>query len=192
MSIILASNSPRRRELLAQIGIRDFQILSPDVDETVEPGLSPARMVETLSLRKARAAAGRAGADDLILAADTVVALDGRVLGKPQDEGDAFAMLSALSGREHHVYTGVTALLGEQAVTQHEETAVAFRALSPEEIRDYIATGEPMDKAGAYGIQGVGALLVQGIRGDYCNVVGLPLFRLGRMLSGFGVKLPRP
>lgn len=192
MSIILASNSPRRRELLAQIGIRDFQILSPDVDEAVEPGLSPARMVEALSLRKAQAAAGRAGADDLIIAADTVVALDGRVLGKPRDQGEAFAMLSALSGREHRVYTGVTVLGGGQAATEHEETAVAFRALSPEEIRDYIATGEPMDKAGAYGIQGVGALLVQGIRGDYCNVVGLPLFRLGRMLSGFGVKLPRP
>ncbi len=192
MSIILASNSPRRRELLAQIGIRDFQILSPDVDEAVESGLSPARMVETLSLRKAQAAAGRAGADDLIIAADTVVALDGRVLGKPRDQGEAFAMLSALSGREHRVYTGVTVLGGGQAATEHEETAVAFRALSPEEIRDYIATGEPMDKAGAYGIQGVGALLVQGIRGDYCNVVGLPLFRLGRMLSGFGVKLPRP
>ena len=192
MSIILASNSPRRRELLAQIGIRDFQILSPDVDEAVEPGLSPARMVEALSLRKAQAAAGRAGADDLIIAADTVVALDGRVLGKPQDQGEAFAMLSALSGREHRVYTGVTVLGGGQAATEHEETAVAFRALSPEEIRDYIATGEPMDKAGAYGIQGVGALLVQGIRGDYCNVVGLPLFRLGRMLSGFGGKLPRP
>ena len=192
MSIILASNSPRRRELLAQIGIRDFQILSPDVDETVEPGLSPARMVEALSLRKAQAAAGRAGADDLIIAADTVVALDGRVLGKPRDQEEAFAMLSALSGREHRVYTGVTVLGGGQAATEHEETAVAFRALSPEEIRDYIATGEPMDKAGAYGIQGVGALLVQGIRGDYCNVVGLPVFRLGRMLSGFGVKLPRP
>ena len=192
MSIILASNSPRRRELLAQIGIRDFQILSPDVDETVEPGLSPARMVEALSLRKAQAAAGRAGADDLIIAADTVVALDGRVLGKPRDQEEAFAMLSALSGREHRVYTGVTVLGGGQAATEHEETAVAFRALSPEEIRDYIATGEPMDKAGAYGIQGVGTLLVQGIRGDYCNVVGLPLFRLGRMLSGFGVKLPRP
>ena len=192
MSIILASNSPRRRELLAQIGIRDFQILSPDVDETVEPDLSPARMVEELSLRKARAAAGRAGAEDLIIAADTVVALDGRVLGKPRDQGEAFAMLSALSGREHRVYTGVTVLGGGRAATEHEETAVAFRALTPEEIRDYIATGEPMDKAGAYGIQGVGALLVQGIRGDYCNVVGLPLFRLGRMLSGFGVKLPRP
>ncbi len=186
MSIILASNSPRRRELLAQIGIRDFQILSPDVDEAVEPGLSPARMVLLAIMPRP------VMADDLIIAADTVVALDGRVLGKPQDQGEAFAMLSALSGREHRVYTGVTVLGGGQAATEHEETAVAFRALSPEEIRDYIATGEPMDKAGAYGIQGVGALLVQGIRGDYCNVVGLPLFRLGRMLSGFGVKLPRP
>lgn len=188
MSIILASNSPRRRELLAQIGIRDFQILSPDVDEAVESGLSPARMVEALSLRKARAAAGRAGAEDLILAADTVVALDGRVLGKPRDQEEAFAMLSALSGREHRVYTGVTVLGGGRAATEHEETAVCFRELAPVEIWGYIATGEPMDKAGAYGIQGVGALLVRGIRGDYCNVVGLPVFRLGRMLARFGVE----
>lgn len=189
MSIILASNSPRRRELLAQIGIRDFQILSPDVDEAVESGLSPARMVEALSLRKARAAAGRAGAEDLILAADTVVALDGAVLGKPRSGDEAFAMLSALSGREHHVYTGVTVLLEGRAVTEHEQTAVTFRALEPGEIRGYIATGEPMDKAGAYGIQGLGALLVSGIRGDYCNVVGLPVFRLGRILARCGVDL---
>lgn len=189
MSIILASNSPRRRELLAQIGIRDFQILSPDVDETVEPGLSPARMVEALSLRKAQAAAGRAGADDLIIAADTVVALDGAVLGKPRNEAGAFAMLSALSGREHHVYTGVTVHRAGRTVTGHEETAVTFRALEADEIRGYIGTGEPMDKAGAYGIQGLGALLVSGIRGDYCNVVGLPVFRLGRILKEFGVDL---
>ena len=192
MNIILASNSPRRRELLGQMGIERFHIISPDVDETVAAGLSPAQIVEELSLRKAGAAAKGAGPEDLIIAADTVVALDGAVLGKPHSGDEAFAMLSALSGREHCVYTGVTVLGGGQAATEHEETAVAFRALSPEEIRDYIATGEPMDKAGAYGIQGVGALLVQGIRGDYCNVVGLPLFRLGRMLSGFGVKLPRP
>ena len=100
-------------------------------------------------------------------------------------------MLSSLSDREHHVYTGVTVLQGERAVTGHEETAVTFRALEAEEIRGYIATGEPMDKAGAYGIQGVGALLVSGIRGDYCNVVGLPVFRLGRILSQFGVDLLR-
>ena len=187
--IILASNSPRRKELLGQIGVTDFKVTAPNVDESVEPSLSPAEIVEQLSLRKATAVANRAGPNDLILAADTVVALDGNVLGKPRDEEDAFAMLSALSGREHHVYTGVTVLLGEQAVTQHEETAVAFRDLTPEEIRAYIATGEPMDKAGAYGIQGLGALLVSGIRGDYCNVVGLPVFRLGRMLAGLGVDL---
>lgn len=188
MDIILASNSPRRRELLEQVGITGFQVISPDVDERVEPGLSPAGMVEELSLRKARAAADKTGPDGLIIAADTVVALDGAVLGKPRDEADAFAMLSALSGREHRVYTGVSVLRGDRAVTEHEETAVCFRELAPVEIWGYIATGEPMDKAGAYGIQGVGALLVRGIRGDYCNVVGLPVFRLGRMLARFGVE----
>lgn len=191
MNIILASNSPRRRELLGQMGLKDFQVSAPNVDETVEPGLSPAEMVEELSLRKARAAAEKAGPEDLVIAADTVVALDGKVLGKPRDREDAFAMLSALSGREHRVYTGVTVLRGEGAATGHEETAVAFRALEPGEIRGYIATGEPMDKAGAYGIQGLGALLVSGIRGDYCSVVGLPVFRLGRMLADFGVELLR-
>ena len=189
MNIILASKSPRRRELLGQMGLRDFKILAPDVDESVEEGLPPAQIVEQLSLRKARAAAEKAGPDGLIIAADTVVALDGAVLGKPRDEAGAFAMLSALSGREHRVYTGVTVLQGERAVTEHEETAVAFRGLEADEIRGYIATGEPMDKAGAYGIQGRGALLVSGIRGDYCNVVGLPVFRLGRMLERFGVSL---
>ena len=189
MGIILASHSPRRRELLGQMGITEFQIISPDVDESVEPGLSPAEMVEVLSLRKAGAAAEKAGAEDIVIAADTVVALDGSVLGKPRGEADAFAMLSSLSGREHHVYTGVTVLQGDRAVTEHEETAVAFRALEPGEIRGYIATGEPMDKAGAYGIQGLGALLVSGIRGDYCNVVGLPVFRLGGILKRFGIDL---
>ena len=189
MRVILASNSPRRKELLGKIGIEEFEIISPDVDETVADGLSPAEIVEQLSLRKALAAAKKAGPDDLIIAADTVVALDGAVLGKPHDEADAFAMLSALSGREHHVYTGVTVLRGEEAVTQHEETAVTFRDIGPDEIRGYIATGEPMDKAGAYGIQERGALLVSGIHGDYFNVMGLPVFRLGRVLAQFGVDL---
>lgn len=191
MNIILASRSPRRRELLERVGLKEFQVISPDVDERVEPGLSPAGMVEELSLRKARAAADKTGPDGLIIAADTVVALDGAVLGKPRDGADAFAMLSALSGREHRVYTGVSVLRGDRAVTEHEETAVCFRALAPGEIWGYIATGEPMDKAGAYGIQGIGALLVSGIRGDYCNVVGLPVFRLGRMLREFGIELLR-
>ena len=189
MTIVLASNSPRRKELLGKIGIEEFKIISPNVDESVEDNLPPAEIVEQLSLRKALAAAKKAGPDDLIIAADTVVALDGAVLGKPHDEAEAFAMLSALSGREHHVYTGVTVLRGEEAVTQHEETAVTFRAIEPDEIRGYIATGEPMDKAGAYGIQERGALLVSGIQGDYFNVMGLPVFRLGRILAQFGVDL---
>ena len=191
MNIILASNSPRRRELLERIGITDFTVAAQDVDESVEPGLSPADTVERLSLRKARAAAQNFGPDGLIIAADTVVALDAAVLGKPRDEDDAFAMLSALSGRENRVFTGVTVLRGDKAVTQHEATAVTFRDLSPDEIRGYIATGEPLDKAGAYGIQGVGALLASGIRGDYSNVMGLPVFRLGQILRGFGLDLLR-
>lgn len=191
MDIILASNSPRRRELLGKMGLRGFRVAAPNVDETVEGNLHPARIVEELSLRKARAAAEKAGPDDLIIAADTVVALEGAVLGKPADERDAFSMLSALSGNRHDVYTGVTVLQGDRAVTEHEATVVAFREVDPEEILGYIATGEPMDKAGAYGIQGLGALLVSGIQGDYCNVMGLPVFRLGRILTRFGIELLR-
>ena len=189
MDIILASQSPRRKELLGQMGLRGFKIISPDVDERVEGNPSPAEMVEELSLRKARAVALEADEDDLIIAADTVVALDGAVLGKPEDERDAFSMLSALSGNRHVVYTGVTVIRGSRAITSHEETVVTFRDLEPDEISHYIETGEPMDKAGAYGIQGLGALLVSGIEGDYFNVMGLPVYRLGRILAAFGIDL---
>ena len=189
MDIILASQSPRRKELLGQMGFKGFKINVPDVDETIEGNLPPAMIVEELSLRKARAVAEDADEDDLIIAADTVVALDGAVLGKPEDEGSAFSMLSALSGNRHYVYTGVTVMQGEKVVTQHEMTTVTFRELDPEEISNYIATGEPMDKAGAYGIQGLGALLVSGIDGDYFNVMGLPVYRLGRILADFGMDL---
>ena len=189
MDIILASQSPRRRELLNQMGLKGFKVTSPDVDETIEGNLPPARIVEELSLRKARAVAEYADEDDLIIAADTVVALEGAVLGKPEDEVSAFSMLSALSGNRHYVYTGVTVIQGDKVVTQHEMTTVTFRELEPEEITNYIATGEPMDKAGAYGIQGLGALLVSGINGDYFNVMGLPVYRLGGILAQFGLDL---
>ena len=172
MDIILASQSPRRKELLGQMGLRGFKITSPEVDETVEEHMPPAQVVEELSRRKALAVAGHADPDDLIIAADTVVALEGAVLGKPADQRDAFAMLSALSGNRHYVYTGLTVIQGDQVVTQHEYTTVTFR-----------------DKAGAYGIQGLGAMLVSGIEGDYFNVVGLPIFRLSRILAGFGLDL---
>lgn len=187
MSIILASQSPRRRELLGQMGISDFIIRPAQGAEVVDPALSPAELVEELSRQKALEVSATAQAGDLIIAADTVVAVDGRVLGKPHSRDEAVEMLTALSGRSHTVYTGVTVRRDGEALTEHEATAVRFRPLTPAEIAAYAATGEPMDKAGSYGIQGYGALLVEGIEGDYFNVVGLPVCRLGRMLIRFGV-----
>ena len=188
MKLILASGSPRRKELLGNMGFSDFEVLKPDFDESAVTAPDPGALVEALSAGKAEAAA-REGNDPeaLLLAADTVVVLDGAVLGKPKDEADAFEMLSALSGRTHLVYTGVTLCRGGEVLTEHEISEVTFRTLTGEEIRNYIATKEPMDKAGAYGIQGFGALLVEGIRGDYFNVMGLPVCRLGTMLKHFDV-----
>lgn len=187
MKIILASQSPRRKELLERMGIKDFETISPNVDESAFHGLPPEELVRRLSAEKAAAVAGKVGKDAVVIAADTVVALEGAVLGKPADELDAFKMLSALSGVRHQVYTGVTVCRGGEKQTAHEVTDVTFRELSEREIEDYISTGEPMDKAGAYGIQGYGALLIQGISGDYYNVMGLPVCRLSGMLSRFGV-----
>ena len=187
--LILASQSPRRRALLRQIGVDDFTVLATDSDESYDPRWSPEELVSRLSARKAAAAAAQAGPDAIVIAADTMVFLDHERLGKPADGDDAFRMLSDLSGREHTVRTGVTVRRRDLSRTEVEATAVRFRPLTAEEIRRYIATGEPMDKAGAYGIQGLGALLVEGIRGDYFNVMGLPVLRLARMLRGFGVDL---
>ena len=189
MSIILASQSPRRRELLEQIGLTDFLVRPARGEELPHPELTPAQLVEELSRQKAGEVARGAGTYDYIIAADTVVAVDGQVLGKPHDTHQARAMLTALSGRSHTVYTGVTVRQGERALTRHEATDVRFRPLTAAEIDAYVATGEPMDKAGAYGIQGRGALLVAGIHGDFFNVMGLPLLRLSRMLRRFGVEL---
>ena len=187
MKIILASQSPRRKELLERMGIKDFETISPNVDESAFHGLPPEELVRRLSAEKAAAVAGKVGEDAIVIAADTVVALEGAVLGKPADELEAFKMLSALSGVRHQVYTGVTVCRGGEKQTAHEVTDVTFRELSEREIEDYISTGEPMDKAGAYGIQGYGALLIQGISGDYYNVMGLPVCRLSGMLARFGV-----
>ncbi len=186
MDIILASGSPRRRELLTQIGL-SFRVVVSDADEDVDKALPPAEQVALISQRKAEAVA-RLCPDALVIAADTIVALDGAVMGKPHSEAEAVEMLSRLSGKTHEVYTGFTLRRGEETLTQTERTPVTFRALSPREIAAYVASGEPMDKAGAYGIQGLGALLVQGIRGDYFNVMGLPLCKLGQALEHFGVQ----
>jgi len=189
MNIILASQSPRRRELLRRIGIRDFTVRPAAGEEAMDAGLAPAPLVESLSRRKAEEVAASCGPDDLVIAADTVVSIDDRMLGKPRDRAEAAQMLSRLSGRTHTVYTGVTVLQGRRRLTEHEATAVRFRLLTRAEIDAYIATGEPMDKAGAYGIQELGGLLVEGIDGDYFNVMGLPICRLGQMLKQFGLDL---
>ena len=179
--LILASASPRRHELLTAAGL-PHTVLTADTDESLPNGILPHEAVEMLSLKKARAVLPLAPDGAIILAADTVVALDGAILGKPKDEADAKRMLESLSGREHHVYTGVTLLCGDHAVTAHAKTAVHMRKIAEEEISAYIATGEPMDKAGAYGIQGRASLFVTGIEGDYANVVGLPLSLVGEIL----------
>lgn len=185
MAMILASQSPRRRELLGQMGF-SFTVRPAKGEELAHPELTPAQLVEELARQKALEVSAEAASDDVVVAADTVVAIDGVVLGKPRDKAQAAEMLSALSGREHTVYTGVAVKRGETLLVEHEATQVRFRPLTEREIDLYIQTGEPMDKAGSYGIQGYGALLVEGIRGDYFNVVGLPICRLGRMLAQVG------
>lgn len=184
MRIILASQSPRRRALLAGMGL-EFTVSVPEVDESAYGGLHARELVKVLS--RAKAEAVPAEPEDIVIAADTVVVEDGVILGKPKSEDQAVEMLTAFSGRQHEVFTGVTVKQNDRSVTEVETTMVAFRTLTQEEIRRYVRTGEPMDKAGAYGIQGYGAMLVEGIRGDYPNVVGLPVQRLCRMLLGFGV-----
>lgn len=179
MQLILASQSPRRKELLGLFRI-PFTVRVADIDETMDPRRDPAAEVAGVSRRKAMAI--KRCSDDVVIAADTIVVSEGKVLGKPADESHARAMLTALSGRDHQVMTGVTVLKGERCVTHTEITDVHFRALSQKEIADYVATGEPMDKAGAYGIQGGAALFVEKIQGDYYNVMGLPVCRLLLML----------
>lgn len=179
MNLILASASPRRQELLRIFGC-PFTVRAADIDETMDPDKAPFDEVARVSRQKAQAIA--AGQDDVIIAADTIVVCCGRVLGKPKDAEDARRMLSLLSGRDHQVMTGCTVLRGSRAVTFTEVTDLHFRPLLPQEIRRYILSGEPMDKAGAYGIQGGAALFCQRMEGDYYNVMGLPLCRLGQVL----------
>lgn len=186
--IILASQSPRRRQLLDQIGLTGYEILVPQADESYEPSLPPAEIVRSISRKKAEAASRLAGdSEALIIAADTMVFLDSLRLGKPHSEQEAYSMLTSLSGRTHVVITGITVLQGSRMETCSDMTGVTFRSLTDAEKWSYIRTGEPMDKAGAYGVQGKAALFVTGINGDYFNVMGLPLHLLGQMLSSFGM-----
>ena len=186
MKIVLASQSPRRKELLGRMGL-EFVTQASKIDESAFDGLEARELVATLSREKAQWIARQLDGETLVIGADTVVVRDGAALGKPKDAEDAVAVLLSLSGRDHQVCTGVTVCRGDRVLTQVEETQVTFRDLTEAEVRQYVSTGEPMDKAGAYGIQGLGGLLVEGIRGDYSNVVGLPVCRLGQMLKDFGV-----
>ena len=188
--IVLASGSPRRRELLEKGGIKGFAVLPVDADESIAPGTPPHTAVMQLSARKALAAGEKCTAADLIIGADTVVSVDGEILGKPSCENEAREMLRKLSGRSHRVYTGVTLRRGDLEMTDFEETAVFFRELSDRDIEAYISTGEAMDKAGAYGIQGAACSFIYRIEGDYYNVVGLPMAKLSSMLKVFGVEMP--
>nr|WP_326186092.1 Maf family protein [uncultured Oscillibacter sp.] len=185
--IVLASGSPRRQELLRRIGITEFDVRVPETAEDYPAGLTPREIVEYISREKADAARALCADDEIVITADTMVFLDDARLGKPVDEADALRMLTALQGRRHTVCTGVTVRQGARSVTESESTEVYFRPATEAELRGYIATGEPMDKAGAYGVQGKGALLVERLNGDFFNVMGLPVLRLSRMLGRFGV-----
>ena len=181
--IILASQSPRRRELLSVI-TTEFEVIPAVGEEKADRSLPPSEYVCALAEHKAREVAA-SHSDDIVIGADTVVAIGGEILGKPKDKQDAGRMLALLSGREHSVFTGMCILRHSMNILFCEETRVRFFDLTDNEIKDYIATGEPFDKAGAYGIQGIGALLVSGIEGDYYNVMGLPVGRLARELKKF-------
>lgn len=181
--IILASASPRRKELLETAGA-EFEIIVADVDETVPEGTKPEDAAVMTAEKKAVAVAEN-HKDSIVIGADTIVVADGRILGKPADKADACRMLSMLSGVEHKVITGVCLARGDKKITFAQVSKVKFYDLTDEEINAYVETGEPMDKAGAYGIQGKGCVLVEKIEGDYFNIVGLPVARVMKELSRF-------
>ncbi|MFC4306151.1 Maf family protein [Cohnella boryungensis] len=194
--LVLASSSPRRKELIALLGLPVTVMPSGASEETPEDW-TPRQIVEELSLRKALAVQQEMKADipsdsSIIIGSDTIVVLDDVIMGKPRDEQDAFHMLSQLSGKAHEVYTGVSCVRASdsRSVTSHRVTKVRMRPLSEAQISRYVATGEPMDKAGAYGIQEIGALLVEAIEGDYFNVVGLPVSLVAILLEQFEVTVP--
>ncbi len=182
MAIILASASPRRKELMGLLKL-PFTVKVADIDETMDPEKTPFEEVARVSRRKAETVKRQPG--DVVIAADTIVVCKGRVLGKPEDKQEAFEMLRLLSGQKHQVMTGMTVLTEDRCVTCTEVSDIYFRALSDEEILEYVATNEPMDKAGAYGIQGGAALFVKRLEGDYYNVMGLPVCRLSQILKEF-------
>lgn len=187
--LVLASASPRRRELMSLLGV-PFEIIVSNVVEVIDKLLPPEEMVKDLALQKARAVVDNLD-QGLVIGADTIVVIAAKIMGKPANEEEAFTMLKELSGQEHQVYTGIALVdkvSGGQEVAA-EVTMVKFKELTDGEIRAYLATGEPFDKAGAYAIQGRAAVFIEGIKGDYNNVVGLPVYRLAQLLKRFNVEI---
>lgn len=189
--IVLASASPRREAILRQIGI-DFEVITPDIIEDIDYCMKPETVAEQLSYKKAVNAASRLNGDTFIIAADTIVIKDEKILGKPANQAEAFEMLKLLEGGWHSVITGFTIIDNSgdnKTIISHEITEVKMRRLSCEDIQAYIKSGEPYDKAGGYGAQGLGALLVEELRGCYFNVVGLPIMKVGKALSEMGLNI---
>ena len=191
MRVILASKSPRRQELLHVMGIDDFEVIPAAGDENDEGAEEPDLAVMNIAKHKALEIREKCGDDAVIIAADTLVYHDGKMLGKPGNEDEAREMLESLSGRRHSVFTGIAVIRGDETRTDCVKTDVYFREMTDEEITAYIKSGEPMDKAGAYGAQGLGSIFVEKIDGDFFNVMGLPLCRLYCMLDSIGYRLFR-
>ncbi len=187
MQIVLASASPRRRELFSWLGLK-FEVIVPEVDETILPGETPVEFCARVSREKALSVSSRMPAA-LVISADTIVVSGGRILGKPVDEAHAREHLRLLKGTGHEVYTGYAIIRGKERVSRVIRTLVHFRDMSPDEIDWYVSTKEPMDKAGSYGLQGIGSLFISTIEGSYTNVIGLPLSDLYHDLKGFGIAL---
>ena len=186
-TLVLASQSIRRQEILRHLGL-ELKIIVSDADENITEKLSPEEFTERLSIRKAEAVLPLCDENDMVIAGDTVVALGDEIFGKPTDRDDAFRMLSALSGTTHKVVSGIAVCYGGKTAVSHEVTEVTFRPLSEAEINAYIDTGEPFDKAGSYGLQDKASVFVEKINGDYFNVVGLPVFRMFRLIKEhFGI-----
>ncbi len=192
MRLILASNSPRRKEILSQIGL-NFEVIPSRFEEN-SLELEPEELVKHFAYMKARDVysriRGTVETDTFVIGSDTIVFCD-NIMGKPKNDADAFAMLRRLSNREHYVMTGVSVInaIDGRVVTEYEKTKVYFRAISDDEIKKYISSGEPLDKAGAYAIQGIGSLFVKGIEGCYFNVVGFPIFRFSNIMKALGYNL---
>lgn len=187
-TLVLASASPRRQALIQTYGI-PVRVVASDVDESTPPDWSPQHAVEQLALRKARAVLADVRDDEIVVGSDTIVVLNNEILGKPKDESDAVRMITALQGKTHHVYSGIACIekSSGQVLVDYRRTAITMASLTDEQVRRYVASGEPMDKAGAYGIQGKAAAFITDMEGDYFSVVGLPVSALAKLLHQLGV-----